>query len=100
MPASWREPNLARYSAGRCFSMSARTSASVSSSMTSGMMIGRGNGCAQFGVANSRKCNNWRKYNHAAEGRVELEAVDPGATPSRSSLQEDKSLHDPLRYDF
>src|SRR5262249_13377128 len=33
IPASWRQLNLVRYSAGRCFSTSARTSWSVASSL-------------------------------------------------------------------
>ena len=49
-PANWRQVNFARYSLGRCFSTRIRTSASVASSMTSGMMIGRGNGRDQFGA--------------------------------------------------
>jgi hypothetical protein len=49
-PASCRQVNFDRYSLGRCFSTKIRTSASVESSMTSGMMIGRGNGRDQFGA--------------------------------------------------
>jgi hypothetical protein len=49
-PASWRQLNFARYSAGRCFSTSTRTSASVVTFITSEMMIGRGNGRDQFGA--------------------------------------------------
>jgi len=48
-PASWRQVNLERYSAGKCFSTSARTSASVSSVSTSGMIRGRGKGRDQSG---------------------------------------------------
>ena len=40
-PARWRQENLKRCLGGRCFLMSARTSAVVSS-ITSGMMIGHG----------------------------------------------------------
>jgi anti-sigma regulatory factor (Ser/Thr protein kinase) len=48
--ASCRHPNLARYSAGKCLSNSTRTSPSVASCITSGMMIYRGKGCDQFGA--------------------------------------------------
>jgi hypothetical protein len=41
-PAS--QLNFERYSAGKCFSTRVRTLASVVSSITSGMMIGRGRG--------------------------------------------------------
>ena len=53
-PARWRQVNFERYSAGRCFSTSILTSASVVSSMTSAMMIGRGNGRDQFALGGER----------------------------------------------
>ena len=51
IPASCRQVNFVRYSAGRCFSTSARTSPSVAISITFGMTIGRGKGRDQFGQA-------------------------------------------------
>ena len=52
-PARWRQVNFERYSAGR-FSTSIPTSASVVSSMTSAMMIRRGNGRDQFALGRER----------------------------------------------
>ena len=50
LKSNYSQVNFERNSAGRCFSIRARTSLSVVSSMTSGMMIGRGNGRDQFAV--------------------------------------------------
>jgi hypothetical protein len=47
--ATWRHVDFSRVSAGKCFSISVRTSASVLSVMTLGMTIGRGRGRDQFG---------------------------------------------------
>ena len=54
--------NFARYSLGRCFSTITRTSASVASSMTSGMMIGRGNGRDQFGAGRTEPHAKKQQY--------------------------------------
>jgi hypothetical protein len=69
--------NFERYSAGRCFPTSARSSASVESSKPSGMMIGRGKGHERLGAGNdtphAKALRDYHRYGHSGDG-VELAA--------------------------
>jgi hypothetical protein len=79
--ATTRHDALSRQYAGKCCSISSRTSASVTSFMTSEMISGRGSGRDQFGLG------RWHSYATQTPARPENRPNRPGgrATDRRFS---------------
>jgi hypothetical protein len=90
----WLAP-AERYSLGRCSSTRIRTSASVESSMSSGMMIGRGKAATCWGLATrvlTQTLPNYRAYSHLAASPEA--AAPPTAEPSIEAAACDQHVVD------